>query len=153
MSLIFSSSSLNNYVFSESLELVLHDDELRPSVLEGPEEHGLLDLMVERMRLAVTIKSKERERNMKKIFYVKTGTLALALSLGLALAPSTTFADDSVGEKVGEAVQDTKRGSKKVARNVKQKGCELVNGKMECAGKKVKNKAKDIGDSVEDAVE
>lgn len=80
--------------------------------------------------------------------------LVMALAVGFVVAPATrSFAEETLGEKTTEAVKDTKRGAKKAARDVKQKGCELVNGKMECAGKKVKNKIKDAGDSVEDAVE
>jgi hypothetical protein len=36
---------------------------------------------------------------------------------------------------------------------VKQKGCEVVNDKMECAGKAVKNKVKDAGEALEDAID
>jgi len=79
---------------------------------------------------------------------------AVGLALGLSAPIAPAFAaDDTVGEKVEEAVNDTKRGTKKAARNIKQKGCEMVNGKLECAKDRVKNKAKDVGGELEDAVD
>jgi len=87
---------------------------------------------------------------------MKLNKLALAILVGTGVglyAAPVSFADNTVGEKAEEAVSDTKRGAKKAARNVKQKGCEMVNGKMECAGKAVKNKIKDAGDAVEDATD
>jgi len=74
--------------------------------------------------------------------------------LGLGFSPAyVRAADDTVGEKAEEAVNDTGRAVKKGARSVKDKTCELVNGKMECAGKKLKNKAKNTVDKVEDATD
>jgi hypothetical protein len=87
---------------------------------------------------------------------MKLGKLAFAALLGTMLslgATTAVWADSSVGAKADEAISDTKRGAKKAGRNVKQKGCEMVKGKMECAGKAVKNKVKDASDAVEDAIE
>jgi hypothetical protein len=92
----------------------------------------------------------------KKGESMKLGKLALAALLGTLLslgATRATWADSSVGAKADEAISDTKRGAKKAGRNVKQKGCEMVNGKMECAGKAVKNKVKDAGDALQDAID
>lgn len=72
---------------------------------------------------------------------------------GLIAAPSISIADDTVGEKVEEAANDTGRAIKKTARKAKNKTCEMVNGKMECAAKKVKNSAKNVGDKVDDATD
>lgn len=75
-----------------------------------------------------------------------------------ALVSTFTFnsahaGDDTAKEKVEEAAKDTKRAMKKGARKVKDETCELVNGKMECIGKKMKHGAQNIGDKVEDAVD
>ncbi|RZA09711.1 MAG: hypothetical protein EOP11_00835 [Proteobacteria bacterium] len=83
------------------------------------------------------------------------------LALGLIFAIPAVHADDSkmenkaekAGDSISETASDAKRGIKKGARKVKDSACELVNGKMECAGKKVKNKAKDLGDKMEDAAD
>lgn len=74
----------------------------------------------------------------------------LALMVCSFTAAPFAFADETVGEKTHEAVQDAKRGTKKAWRNAKDSACEMVNGKMECAGKKIKNKAKNAADKVED---
>ena len=71
----------------------------------------------------------------------------------LLVAPAITFADESVGDKVEEAASDTGRAVKKSARKVKDKTCEMVNGKMECAAKKAKHSAKNMGDKIEDATD
>lgn len=83
---------------------------------------------------------------------ISLATLALVFAFAAPVA-SVRADNDTVGEKVDEAVQDTKRGTKKAARTVGEKSCELVNGKMECVGKKIKNRAKDAKDSVEDAID
>jgi len=83
------------------------------------------------------------------------------LALGLVFAIPAVHAEDSklekkadkAGDAISETAHDAKRGTKKAFRNAKDKGCELVNGKMECAAKKVKNKAKDLGDKAEDAAD
>lgn len=80
---------------------------------------------------------------------------AIFLFVGITLfaAPAVSFADETVGEKVEEAAKDTKRAVKKGARNVKNETCEMVNGKLDCAAKKAKNNAKNLGDKVEDALD
>jgi len=50
-------------------------------------------------------------------------------------------------------MNDTKRGVKKAARAAEDKTCELVNGKMECAAKKVKHSIQNGADKVEDAID
>lgn len=82
-----------------------------------------------------------------------SGAAVLAVTLGLAAPVAYVHADDTMGEKAGEAAKDTGRAVKKGARAVQDKSCELVNGKMECAGKKLKNKAKNTVDKVEDATD
>jgi hypothetical protein len=78
----------------------------------------------------------------------------LGAALGFGFSPIyARAADDTMGEKAQEAVKDTGRAMKKGARSVKDKTCELANGKMECAGKKLKHKAKNTMDKVEDATD
>ena len=89
---------------------------------------------------------------------MKSRVLALSLSLlsasvaGLIVA-GNAFADETVTETVKEAANDTKRGAKKAARKVQDKTCEMVNGKMNCAVKKVKHSIQNGADNVEDAVD
>ncbi len=89
---------------------------------------------------------------MKKVFMMVT-VLALSAFPGVlprAFAESDTAAE--VKEDIKEGAQDTKKAVRKQARVVKDKACELVNGKMECAGKKLKHRAQDMGDEVKDKV-
>lgn len=79
------------------------------------------------------------------------------LALGLVFAIPAVHAEDSKMEKAGDAIsegaKDVKRGAKKAGRKVKDETCELVNGKMECAGKKLKHKVQNAGDKLEDAAD
>ena len=72
---------------------------------------------------------------------------------GFAFPLHSFAADDTVGEKAEEAAKDTGRAVKKGARKVKDKTCEMVNGKMDCAAKKLKHKAQNVGDKIEDATD
>jgi hypothetical protein len=77
----------------------------------------------------------------------------LAVSAAGILTAQTAFADETVKEKAKEVANDTKRGVKKGARAVEDKACEMVNGKMECAAKKVKHSIQNGADNVEDAID
>ena len=66
---------------------------------------------------------------------------------------STSYAEETLKEKAKETGRDMSRGAKKMGREVKDKTCELVNGKMECAAQKVKHGVQNAADKVEDAVE
>lgn len=69
------------------------------------------------------------------------------------VAMPRAYADaDEVKSDIKEGAQDLNKGVKKNARALKDKTCELVNGKMECAGKKLKHKAENLGDEVKDKV-
>ncbi len=86
---------------------------------------------------------------MKNVVFA-AALFALALS---PVAMPRAFADaDEVKADVKEGAQDLKKGVRKNARALKDKSCELVNGKMECAGKKLKHKAENLGDEVKDKV-
>ncbi|HXH74257.1 MAG TPA: DUF1328 domain-containing protein [Bacteriovoracaceae bacterium] len=81
-------------------------------------------------------------------------SLALVAVLGGATFMSISAqADDTVKGTVEEAGNDAKRGSKKTVRAVKDKTCEMVNGKMDCTIKKVKHSMQNGADKVEDAVD
>jgi hypothetical protein len=68
---------------------------------------------------------------------------------GLLLSTSYGFADD-IKEAAKETAQDAQKTVKKGAHRVEESGCEMVNGKMECAGKKIKNRATEVKDEVKD---
>lgn len=69
------------------------------------------------------------------------------------MAGLSTAAAETVGEKASEVGHDMKKETKKAYRKVKDKTCEMVNGKMECAAKKVKHKVQNGMDEVSDKVE
>lgn len=72
---------------------------------------------------------------------------------GLVTINTSVMADDSVTETAKEVGNDTKRAAKKSARAIKDKTCEMINGKMECAAQKVKHAAQNGADHVEDAID
>lgn len=68
--------------------------------------------------------------------------------LGSAFALSTALAEETTMEKGKALANEASDSVKKTYRDVKDKGCEMVNGKMECLAKKVGNKARNLKDSV-----
>lgn len=77
-------------------------------------------------------------------------TLLIVSSLIMA---SHAIANDSLKTKASEAMNDTKRGVQKAGRAVKDKTCEMINGKMECAAQKAKHSIQNTADSVKDAID
>ncbi|HMN67574.1 MAG TPA: hypothetical protein PKC28_03455 [Bdellovibrionales bacterium] len=75
--------------------------------------------------------------------------MMLAFTLGLGFS-GVSFADDGAGAEMREAGRDLKKGAKKTMRKVQDETCEMVKGKMECLGKKVKHKVQDGVDEVKD---
>lgn len=75
---------------------------------------------------------------------------AIALGALVAVLSLSTSYGDSKGKEMS---RDAGRGMKKAGRAVKDKTCELVNGKAECAVKKGVNSVKNGTDKIEDAVE
>ena len=63
------------------------------------------------------------------------------------------IADETVKEKAKEIGNDAKRSAKSTGRAIKDKTCEMINGKMECAAQKVKHSLQNGADKVEDAVD
>lgn len=78
--------------------------------------------------------------------------LASIFALGMAFSSAAHYAhaEETVGDKVKEGYQDAKKGVKRTWRNAKNEVCEWVNGKVECAAKKLANEAKNAADEVKD---
>lgn len=74
-----------------------------------------------------------------------------SLLLGLSFAPLAS-ADDTLGDKVQESAEDAAKNTKKAYRGMRDKTCEMVNGKMKCIEQKAINKAKNAKDEVKDKV-
>lgn len=75
------------------------------------------------------------------------GTLLLISSFSLFAA------DETVKEKIQESIRDSKRAVKQTNREFEDKTCDLVNGKMVCALKKIKHSAEKGADKVQDAAD
>ena len=74
--------------------------------------------------------------------------LLVAGILSLCLA-FTAQAEETVTEKIETQANKTTDAVKKTYRSAKDKTCEMVNGKMECAAKKLKHKGQNAMDKVE----
>lgn len=86
--------------------------------------------------------------NLKSIMF-----LIAAIIMGVFTINLSARADDTMKEKASEAASDTGRAAKKAGRVVRDKTCEMVNGKMKCAVKKVKHSIQNGADNIEDAVD
>lgn len=91
---------------------------------------------------------------MKTVKWTEIVLLSLSFAF-VSLAGIYAAADDHAMETVKEAGRDMKKETKKAARNVQDKTCTMVKGKLECAGEKAKHKvqnaADEVGDKVDDA--
>lgn len=88
--------------------------------------------------------------NLVAIAYLVAGLLVLG---SLNFSATSVNAEETVSEQVKEGAQDLKKNTKKTYRKVKDKTCEMVNGKLECVGKKMMHKTEDIKDEVKDKTE
>lgn len=79
--------------------------------------------------------------------------MKLILILTILVSANIFAAEDSVKKKATEAMNDSKRQVKKAGRALKDKTCELMNGKMECALQRVKHSVQDAVEVVEDAID
>lgn len=61
--------------------------------------------------------------------------------------------DKSVKQEMQEVGNDIERGTSKAIREIKDESCELINGKMQCAGQKAKHSVQDSTNKVEDAID
>lgn len=75
---------------------------------------------------------------------------SMALSMAFTGVAFHAHAEETMGDKVKEGYEDAKKGVKRTWRNAKNEVCEWVNGKVECAAKKVANEAKNAADEVKD---
>ena len=73
--------------------------------------------------------------------------LTLGLFLGATLAGPLASAVETAGEKIEAAGNKAADSVKSTVRKGKDKTCEMVDGKMSCAGKKMKHKMQDASDS------
>lgn len=74
----------------------------------------------------------------------------LALGVAVFVMQKPAQADDTLSQKTQEVVEDSGKAIKKGYRNVKDKTCHLVKGKMECATDKAKHKIQNAADEVKD---
>ncbi len=63
--------------------------------------------------------------------------------------PSVGFSGESFVEKAEVKKNETLDSIKKVGRSAKDAGCKMLNGKLECAVKKMQSKVNNASDSVE----
>jgi len=71
----------------------------------------------------------------------------------LTVFPLVSHADETAAEKAEVKAAETKDSAKKVVRDADDKACEMVNGKMHCAGKKAKHALKNTGDKIDTKVD
>lgn len=70
-------------------------------------------------------------------------------TIGLLSLNLTAFAEEpTLGQKVDQQTNKASDAIKKTARKIDDKVCETVNGKIECAAKKVKHSIQNTTDSV-----
>ena len=83
---------------------------------------------------------------------MKKTNFTRALIIGSALGFSVTlgsYAVETAAEKAETNSNETSNTVKRSYRNTKDKACEMINGKMECVGKKMRNKARNSVDHME----
>jgi len=67
----------------------------------------------------------------------------------VSLFGMSVHAEVTATEKIETSADKAGDSVKKAYRKVKDKTCEMVNGKMECVAKKIKHKAKNAADAIE----
>jgi hypothetical protein len=83
----------------------------------------------------------------------KNPFLSISLTAALAIFGISAAAEETKLEKVETMANKTADSVRQTYRSAKDKGCEMVNGKMECAGKKIKNSARNLKDKIETSAE
>ncbi len=84
---------------------------------------------------------------------MKVTLKALVLTLAFVGSATLTFsvhAETTAGERVQEGLEDAGKSMKKTGRDIKDKACEMINGKLECVGKKAANKLRNAKDELKD---
>ncbi len=91
------------------------------------------------------------KRAEKNVLYAIMATTLIGLTgMKTSLSGETT---QKTKQSMEETTNDLRRDVKKVNRAIDNQTCELINGKMECAAKRVKNGILNGTDKIEDAVE
>ncbi len=91
---------------------------------------------------------------MKVVKWSEIALLSASLLFGfVSFAHAEETKTEKATETVKETARDMKKGAKKAWRNTKDEACEMVNGKMECAGKKAKHKVQNGVDELKDKVD
>lgn len=78
---------------------------------------------------------------------------SLIICAALALCFSAAHAEETMGEKAKATAKDAGAAVEKGANRVGEEVCEMVNGKMKCVGKKIKNRAGEAGTAVKNKAE
>ncbi|MBX9766351.1 MAG: hypothetical protein K2X47_03690 [Bdellovibrionales bacterium] len=71
---------------------------------------------------------------------INSNSLKALVGAVLVLLTNFTYAEETKMEKVETKAHEASDSVKGAYRDAKDKACELINGKMECVGKKIKNK-------------
>jgi hypothetical protein len=81
---------------------------------------------------------------------ISTFLLAVTLTSIVTTSFIATAADapKTAEQDMKQAGRDLSKGVKKTARKIDDKSCEMVNGKMDCAGQKLKHGAQNVGDDI-----
>ncbi len=79
--------------------------------------------------------------------------MKMMMIAALLMAAPAFAAEPTVKDSAVETGKDLKKSAKKGWNKVKDETCTMVNGKMECAAKKMKHKAEDVGNEVKDKVD
>lgn len=85
---------------------------------------------------------------MKTQFVKAISVLCLVSAFAFSAA-----AEETTGEKVKNVANKTEDKIKETYRNAADKGCEMIDGKMKCLGKKIKHKAQTAADKTATKVE
>lgn len=89
---------------------------------------------------------------------VVTFASSAALLMALTFVDENAFAQESSPSEVKESslketVHEAGLGLKKGLRNAADKGCELVKGKVQCAGQKVRHKVRNTTDELKHKID
>lgn len=80
--------------------------------------------------------------------------LKFLIFLSFSLPAFATLAEETtITEDLHKAARNTKTGVKKGARAIQDKTCEMINGKIQCLGKKMKHKIENATDDIKDKSE
>jgi hypothetical protein len=81
---------------------------------------------------------------MLKTSLTKTILTTAIISFGIF-----SLAEETVKEKVDTGFNKAVDSTKEAYRNVDDQACEMINGKMQCLGKKIKHKVKTMSEKTE----